>query len=444
VISHSLARIHELLEGSPYQGYVYAYPHKTAYRPLTHPIALRDVWAKENKQSLFLYFHIPFCGMRCGFCNLFTQAKPKDTLPQLYLEALQRQAEQVSQGLEKRQFSRFAIGGGTPTYLDELQLEACLALAEKTLGANLQAIPGCVEVSPDTTTSKKLQLLRNRGISRISIGIQSFIESETRDSGRPQKLEEVYSALQQIRELKFPILNIDLIYGLPNQTLDTWLFSLREALRYRPEELYLYPLYVRPLTGLGRSHKEWDDIRLKCYQEARELLLEEGYEQVSMRMFRFKKSWIENGPVYCCQEDGMVGLGCGARSYTRNLHYSNEYAVGAKNVKEIIREFVSRSDDSFAFVDHGFYLNENEQRRRHLLQSILQAEGLDFTKYYQRFGTQLANDFPQLQELETLGLSCMDRDQLKLTSSGLERSDVIGPWLFSSEVIARMKEYELR
>ena len=120
----------------------------------------------------------------------------------------------------------------------------------------------------------------------MSIGVQSFIEAEAANSGRPQSRADVDTALSLLAGAGFGTVNIDLIYGLPGQTVETWLYSLRESLRYQPEELYLYPLYVRPLTGLGQSHKEWDDVRLACYRDARDLLLTEGYEQVSMRMFR--------------------------------------------------------------------------------------------------------------------------------------------------------------
>src|SRR6476469_9042236 len=203
--------------------------------------------------------------MRCGFCNLFTQANPSDALVPLYLDALHRQAEVVREEVGPESFARFAVGGGTPTYLPESALETVLDVAERTLGAMIGAIPACVEVSPDTVTRGKLAILKGWGIDRISIGVQSFIEAEVRASGRPQRTADVHAALRLIRDLNFPVLNVDLIYGLPGQTVATWRASVREALRYRPEEVYLYPLYVRPLTGLGRSARAWDDDRLACY-----------------------------------------------------------------------------------------------------------------------------------------------------------------------------------
>ena len=100
------------LGGSPYQGYAYAYPHKTAYRRFT-PKPLSEVWATERRESLFLYVHVPFCEFRCGFCNLFTQHNPEHSLIERYLETLTREVSQVREALGEASFARFAVGGGS-------------------------------------------------------------------------------------------------------------------------------------------------------------------------------------------------------------------------------------------------------------------------------------------------------------------------------------------
>ncbi len=279
-----------------YAGYAYAYPHKTAYRALKPPVALRDVWAAERRDALFLYLHTPFCEMRCGFCNLFTTANPPPGFAQDYLAALRRQAARTREALGPATFARLAVGGGTPTYLDEASLESLFDVAERTFGVDPQNIPVSVETSPLTAETGKLRLLRERGVDRISIGVQSFIEAEVKAVGRSQKTAVVEQALDRIRNVGFPTLNIDLIYGLPGQTTGSWLESLRAALRFKPEELYLYPLYVRPMTGLGRrSQKAEDDLRPACYRAGRELLLESGYRQISMRMFQAAQAPTADG-----------------------------------------------------------------------------------------------------------------------------------------------------
>src|SRR5687768_14409673 len=122
--------LHPVLTGSPYAGYVYAYPHKTAYRPFA-PRPLNESWATESRAGLFLYVHVPFCTMRCGFCNLFTTANPKTDLVTFYLEALRRQADVVRVAIPDATFARFAVGGGTPTYLNEAELDELFGIAER-------------------------------------------------------------------------------------------------------------------------------------------------------------------------------------------------------------------------------------------------------------------------------------------------------------------------
>jgi oxygen-independent coproporphyrinogen-3 oxidase len=437
----SLFLMETLLNQPPYQAYSYAYPHKSAYRPLEPPLSLGDVWAQEDRRALFLYIHIPFCEMRCGFCNLFTLARPTNDLYQHYIDALKRQAEQLIECLKDYSFARFAIGGGTPTFLDEVSLAAVLNIAQETLGA----VPSSVEVSPETATLGKLSLLAERGVDRISIGIQSFIEAENRAIHRRQHLKTVNQSLERIRQSGFPTLNVDLIYGIEGQTIASWLYSLREVLRFQPEEIYLYPLYVRPLTGLDRKKRRDDlspDKRMQLYQAGREFLLANGYHQISMRFFRAAHAPNQNGPIYCCQEDGMVGLGSGARSYTRALHYSTEYAVSRTSVKEIIMDYCQRK--SFSVADYGIVLDDNDQKRRYLIKSLLHIDGLNLEAYQHRFATDALADFPEIAELLRLGLCECDEQQMIPTSKGLTYSDLIGPWLVSQSVQQRMDSFVLQ
>ncbi|MBK7400155.1 MAG: STM4012 family radical SAM protein [Myxococcales bacterium] len=431
-----------LSHGSPYQAYVYGYPHKTAYRPLAPARRLAEVWADEPKSALSLYVHVPFCEMRCGFCNLFTSPRPREDRVERYLATLARQIERVGAALGPVRFARFAIGGGTPTWLSPHQLHALFDRVA-TLGADPRHCPTSVEVSPETATHERLAVLRARGVDRVSIGVQSFVESESAAVARPQATTAVEGALDAIRGLGFPTLNVDLMYGLPGQSPATWERSLRAALRSSPEELYLYPTYVRPLTGLGRRGESWDDLRVSLYRQGRALLLAEGYTQLSMRMFRAPHAPVGQGPAYCVQDDGMVGLGPGARSYTRALHYGTDYAVSAPAVREAIEAWTSRESDEFDWVDHGIALDVDEQRRRWVALGLL-GDGLDRAAYAQRFGIDVLAELPWLERLFELGLATVDAHRVALTELGVERSDAVGPFLFSAAVRARMASWEPR
>ncbi|WP_030234469.1 STM4012 family radical SAM protein [Streptomyces sp. NRRL S-350] len=435
---------------TPYLSYVYAYPHKTSYRPLPERPPLRELWAGEAQHALSLYLHIPFCEVRCGFCNLFTRIGSPEGLTTAYLDALERQASAVREALaDDARFALAAFGGGTPTYLTAGELERLCDIAERRMGADLRSIPLSVEASPATSTADRLEVLAARGTTRLSLGVQSFDDAEARSAVRPQRRSEVEAALGRIRAAGFPVLNIDLIYGIDGQTEASWLRSLDAALAWQPEELYLYPLYVRPLTGLARrgeqeSRSAWDARRLALYRAGRDHLLAQGYQQVSMRMFRRAASPQAGASEYACQTDGMIGLGCGARSYTSRLHYSFDYAVDATQVRGIIDAYVATED--FHRAEEGHWMEGDEPRRRHLVQSLLQAEGMPLADYRARFDASPADDFPaELTAFAELGwLAPDDRERLRLTPEGLAHSDAVGPMLFSPAVRALMAAYEAK
>ncbi len=429
-----------VLTGSPYISYTYAYPHKTAYRSI-EPVPLEQIWQSEPNET-FLYVHIPFCEMRCGFCNLFTTVNPDSSLETGFLTALERQASAVRSALPNNTVARAALGGGTPTFLVPSELERVLKVLE-SFGVG-HSTPLSVETSPRTATSDRLELLQHFGVDRISIGVQSFVEAEARAVGRSQRSSEVLGALERIRAYHFPTLNIDLIYGLPNQTSVSWLESLRIALDFAPQELFLYPLYVRPLTGLGKLEQNWD-ARLELYRVARDFLLESGYAQHSMRVFRRADAPSRDvGIAFDAQKDGLIGLGVGARSYTNHLHYSSEYAVGQVRVKEIIADYATRTETDFSFATHGFYLDQLEQRRRFILQDIFNVAGFSRIAYQQRFDSDAVADFPLLAGLLELGLVAISRDTIFLTELGLERSDAIGHLFYSAHVQELARDFEWR
>ena len=441
-----MTTLREQLRRGPYQAYAYAYPHKTAYRELSPPVDLEAAWAGEDRRALFGYLHVPFCTYRCGFCNLFALGRPDAALVEAYVAQIVRQVATLGDVLGEHRFARFALGGGTPSYLDAAQLETLLAAVTRHWHVDLRAIPAGVEVSPETATRERLVVCRAAGIDRVSMGVQSFVDAELAALVRPAQRQAVLDAIDNVRALGFATLNLDLIYGIRGQSAASLERSIATALSFSPEELYLYPLYVRAQTGLGRLEQKRggdEDQRLTLYRGARDQLLAAGYTQVSMRMFRAPHAPEQGGPAYCCQNDGMVGAGCGARSYTRSLHYSDRFGVARASVGEIIRQYVAAPAESFRVARHGFRLDAFEQRRRFVIQSLLVWPGLDTAAYRARFGAEPRDDFPQLDELVDARLAARGDGLLALNTEGMANADIIGPWLNSSAVSALMDAYAL-
>lgn len=429
----------------PYRSYIYSYPHKTAYRELDPPLPLGPLWERENTDTYFLYMHIPFCAARCGFCNLFTLPDRRDDTHERYVDALERQAKQWAPITSRRPYSRFAIGGGTPTLLNEVQLNRLFDIAEHVMGLDPAQASISVETSPDTVTEAKLAIMKERSVDRVSMGIQSFIEAEASAIYRPQKPQEVERALEKLTRYDFPLLNLDLIYGLPGQTVESWIYSLERVLAYEPGEIFIYPLYTRENTIVKPDdiRRQGPDIRMELYKAARETLKSKGYVQYSMRRFAKEQSSSKVLLPYSCQEEGMVGLGCGARSYTSEVHYASKYGVSYKATQSIIADYVAT--ERYDVADYGIVLSREEQRRRFILKALLHREGLTLSDYQQRFGTDVMSDYIWLAELLTEGMAELESDEgkrvLRLTEEGLGYSDAIGDWLISAEIREQMEGF---
>ena len=304
----------ERMNDDQFAGYAYAYPHKTSYRRLEPRVPLSDAWRREEKNALFLYVHLPFCEMRCGFCNLFTAVRPGRQFVSQTLDAIDRQSQVAAREIRPEQISQVAVGGGTPSLLSVEELERLFRRLSATWPIDWNTAGVSFEVSPATIHTEKLSLLRERGVDRISIGVQSFSADDLKSLGRSQSDRDVEAAIAAIQNARFPVFNLDLIYGSDGQTEQRWLQTIQRALAAAPDELYLYPLYIREATGLGRTGKSPTTRRRELFLAARHALLSAGYCQQSMRHFRRRD--VASATDYCCQEDGMIGLGPG----TAKLH----------------------------------------------------------------------------------------------------------------------------
>ena len=430
---------------NPYHGYAYSYPHKAAYRAFRTPKRLHDIWEGEDKSNLFLYVHIPFCEMRCGFCNLFTTVNPQETIVTSFLSSLEQQMIVTNEELCDIDVAQMAIGGGTPTFLSINQLSHLFILFNKYFDIDPQNIPVAIETSPRTAEDEKLKHLSKLGVERVSIGIQSFIEQESKAIGRPQKIKDIQKALDRMKTYDFPCLNLDLIYGCPGQTEQSWTQSLSSALKWQPEEIYIYPLYVRPQTGIDGKAKTFDQQRLALYQIGRDFLLANGYQQISMRKFCLpsNSTYMPSQTEYCCQEDGMLGLGAGARSYSFDVHYSHQFAVKQAPIVSIIKSYCDSEVDHYRHAYHGIELTKDDIMRRDIIKSILNRSGLDLTRYATRHQDSALDCYPELKRLIGEDLLIQSDDVLRPTALGLKYSDAIGSWLMSKRVKALMaKENE--
>lgn len=418
-----------------YQQYMYSYPHKTAYRPLCG-VHLKDYLGKLAGKENSLYFHIPFCQYKCGYCNLFSAAGLGEQWMYDYVDAMERHAGQLSAALPKgAEFTDLTLGGGTPLMLPLPLLGRVFAMAQTYFGFEADGHAVVVETSPNQTTEEKLRLLKEVGVSRVSIGVQSFQEEELRTLSRFHSVDAAKKALHLLREMDFACINIDLIYGIPGQTIESLKNSLEQAVAYGPKELFVYPLYVKPGTYLYQQGAQRPQEAYEMYCYARDFLRAAGYQPYSMR--RFVKGKQQKDSL--CGFGNTLSVGCGGRSYIGSLHFCTPYVVGQEQCFAALAEYIEQED--FLQVTNGFVLSEDEEKRRYVIKHILFGKGILCSDYRMHYGEDVKNAFPQLSKWEQAGYAVSGDGYISLTEEGFARSDELGPQLISQVVRERSKEF---
>lgn len=423
---------------NPYIQYMYSYPHKTAYGVLSG-IRLEDYAKRLVAGDNSLYFHIPFCQSKCGYCNLFSVTGQSEAFMKEYVDAMERQAQQVARIFpESVQFSDLTLGGGTPLSLPTGQLERVFEIAEKIMGFDAGDKMIIVETSPGQTTEEKLRLLKEHSVTRISMGVQSFQEEELRRLNRSHSVAQVEQAMTWIRRMGFPCVNLDLIYGIPGQTIESLLASAKRVLEYEPEELFVYPLYIKKDTYLSGKKLNRSEYTYEMYLQIRDYLKDRGYVPCSMRRFVRGGSPSDTGS---CGFDNTISLGCGGRSYIGNLHFCTPYGVRQSQCMSILREYMEQQN--YLDITHGYLLSEDEEKRRYVIKNILFSSGLSLEEYGQVYGSRPEEDYPILADWIRDGYAFVNHMRMYLTEKGISLSDYLGPMLISKEVREKMCRSEI-
>jgi oxygen-independent coproporphyrinogen-3 oxidase len=378
-----------------------------------------------------LYLHIPFCRHRCAYCDFNTYAGQEESIP-AYVEALCREIEFTGKNApEKLGLHTVFFGGGTPSLLSPRQFASIL----KTISDHFDlANPEItIEANPGTISPDGLCDLRSLGINRISFGVQSANPSELRMLERAHSYFDVINAVTWAREAGFEDLNLDLIYGLPLQSLDDWSASLELVLGLTPEHLSLYALTLEHGTPFGRWSARGlmpfpdPDLAADMYEWAAETLEAAGYQQYEISNWAKDDrgqlaedrslSTVNRPPSHACLHNlqywrGLpyLAAGAGAHGYANGYRYSN-----VLRLKTYIDRLVGTRDfsqfPSFEFpltpatVDHHRQSLQDDMGEFMMTGLRLTHEGVLAQTFRERFGRELVDVFGnEIEDLIRLGL----------------------------------------
>ena len=273
-----------------------------------------------------VYLHIPFCRSKCDYCDFYSMPAGDDLMDR-YQKALLTQIKSMVPRLKGRTVDTIYIGGGTPSYYGEKRLRELLGYLQRHLSVAKNA-EITVECNPDTVDLKSMIRLRKAGVNRISLGMQSADPDQLRCVHRVHDPQQVIWAVEDIRAAKIENLSLDLIYGLPGQSLDSWTDTIRAALALHPDHLSCYGLKVEEGTPLARRVDEEGDMDLPdgdsqadFYLAAVDQIQRAGFRQYEISNFARTGMESRHNLKYWMGRE-YTGFGPGAHSYLDGVRYA--------------------------------------------------------------------------------------------------------------------------
>ncbi|GAB4549118.1 MAG: radical SAM family heme chaperone HemW [Anaerolineales bacterium] len=367
-----------------------------------------------------IYIHVPFCKHRCAYCDFNTYAHQEALLPD-YVNALTQEIRMVGARAASREIVTVFFGGGTPSLLSPVQFEFIL----RALRDSFHLLPDAeitIEANPGTVTLDGLKRLRELGINRISYGAQSANAEELRMLERAHSFFEVIQAVSDSRKAGFDNLNLDLMYGLPEQTLDSWKTTLTRIARLQPEHISAYALTLEHGTPFGRWSSKGllpipdPDLAAEMYEYAEAFLEAQGYAHYEISNWAKEniKRGTQNSTLMCkhnlqyWRSLPYYGFGAGAHGYVDGTRYSN-----ALRIKTYI-ERVAGSElqvESYKFPLSPAAVNQHKQSAQddisdYMINNLRLTEmGVSASDFQSRFGRALLDVFgKEIEELLRVGL----------------------------------------
>jgi oxygen-independent coproporphyrinogen III oxidase len=366
-----------------------------------------------------LYVHIPFCLQRCAYCDFFSTSGQLASIPN-YVESVAREARMVGEAGGQPELASVYFGGGTPSLLPP----AGIAKVMQAIRDSYKLAPTAeitLEANPGTVQGPTLDAFHRTGINRLSIGVQSADDAELRMLGRVHTFSQAVSAVEIARQCGFANISLDLIFGLPSQSLDTWRQTLKRTLELQPEHLSVYCLTLEGGTPLANSirrgalSKPEDDVCADMYALAEETLAAAGFRHYEISNWARDAATSDGSrgllPHFASRHNlqywwnlPYVGLGAGAHGCAAGRRYSNRRSV-EEYIQRMQKAVRRRFPLSAATTVSRRRSREEEMRETVWLGLRLVEAGVSDIDYRERFGVGLRAAFPQeIAALESQGL----------------------------------------
>lgn len=364
-----------------------------------------------------IYIHFPFCLSKCHYCdfNSFSVSENPESRPQ-YLEALKKEiAFFPSSKIKNLNIISIYFGGGTPTLFDPQHLKEILDFIRKRFHLK-ESLEITIETNPKILTLEDFVFLKRSGFNRLSIGIQSFHDRLLKRLGRVHTRKEGISAIRNAKDAGFKNISIDLMFGIPGQTLSDWNEDIEQVLEFDLQHISAYNLTVEKGTLFdeeltkGVLQLPSEDIELKMYEKALNVFQDNGYEHYEISNFAKKGFCSSHNQIYWRNED-YIGFGAGAYSYIDGTRHHADF-----HPKDYI-EAIMQKERSCAGEET---LEKEQQMGETVVMGLRLTKGIELERFNRRYGIDLRERYScQLENLLSQKLIALDNGYLKLSHKGL-------------------------
>jgi len=373
----------------------------------------------KNKIPLGIYIHVPFCRSKCQYCDFYSVTAKDDRLLDGYQDAVCAHVKEAGALAPEYVVDTIYFGGGTPSFFGADGMAAILTAIRKSFRVSSSA-EITFEANPDSVSDRLLRRLRSEGFNRVSLGIQCDDDEILKKLGRPHTYEQAVAAVKRIRKFGFKNLSLDLMYGLPGQSLPAWEKTLTNVLRLQPEHISCYGLKVEEGTPLY-DYQEFcgladDDTQADMYLSAIEILRQHGYRQYEISNF-CRKGNVSRHNLKYWNGDPYLGFGPNASSdfggsrftIIRDLH---GYIEGIRNGGQVLQDVQE--------------LAPRERAGEYLMMRLRTVAGIDPKVYEKRYLMPFAPLEKKLQQCKERGFAVKTFDgRWHLTPTGFLISNSI-------------------
>ena len=375
-------------------------------------------------KEIGIYIHIPFCKRKCEYCDFISYSQ-KESFVEKYIDALIKSIENTKQNTNMKYYkvNTIYIGGGTPSFINSKYIVKILEKVREVFNVSDNA-EITIELNPGTVNEEKIIDYKNAGINRVSIGLQAVQDDLLKMLGRIHTYSEFENTYNLIQKNGFKNINVDLMLGLPNQTIDNIEECVKKIVSLNPNHISVYSLIVEEGTPIekkitsGILNLPEEDLERKMYYKVKELLEKNGYNHYEISNFA-KKGFESKHNMNCWNQEEYLGFGLASHSYFENKRFSN-----IENLDEYIKNIEENNFDKNIIVHE--IQSEESKKKEYMLLGLRKIEGVSISKFEQKFRIHPLFYFRfEISKLEEDGLIEVDLDNIKLTQKGLDFANLV-------------------